>query len=74
MDRASADAVKVADPAMNEASIAAAFEDWWIDSYGMPPGPHARMAHVAFAAHLLELVELMQQSQSRDPVVRGSRG
>jgi hypothetical protein len=59
---------------MNETSIAAAFEDWWIDSYGMPPGPHARMTHVAFAAHLLELVELMQPSQSRDPVVRGSRG
>lgn len=69
MDCASADPVQIANPAMNEASIAAAFEDWWIDSYGMPPGPHARITHVAFAAHLLELVELMQPSQNTDATV-----
>jgi hypothetical protein len=44
---------------MNEISIRAAFEDWWRDSYGRPPAPHAVMTHVAFAAHLLTLLELM---------------
>lgn len=45
---------------MNRESIAAAFEDWWRDSYGTPPGTHAKMTHVAFGEHLLQLVELMQ--------------
>jgi hypothetical protein len=45
---------------MNETSIAAAFEDWWIDSYGRPPATHARMTHIAFAKHLLELTELIK--------------
>jgi hypothetical protein len=43
---------------MNESSIRAAFEDWWRDSYGMPPGTHAVMTHTAFAAYLLTLLEL----------------
>ena len=43
---------------MNETSIRAAFEQWWRDSYGMPPGVHAVMTHTAFAAYLLELLEL----------------
>lgn len=45
---------------MNRESIAAAFEDWWQESYGMPPGTHARMTHTAFGEHLLQLVELIQ--------------
>jgi hypothetical protein len=44
---------------MNETTIKAAFSDWWRDSYGVPPGPHAVMTHVAFAAYLLTLLELM---------------
>lgn len=43
---------------MNETSLRAAFEEWWRDSYGVPPGPHAVMTHVAFAAHLLQLLEI----------------
>jgi hypothetical protein len=45
---------------MNETSIRAAFEDWWRDSYGRSPGTHAVMTHVAFAAHMLRLVELLE--------------
>lgn len=25
------------------------FAQWWAESYGSLPGPHARMTHVAFA-------------------------
>ncbi len=42
---------------MNETAIRAAFEEWWRDSYGVPPGPHAVMTHVAFTAYLLQLLE-----------------
>jgi hypothetical protein len=49
---------------MNEISIRAAFEEWWRDSYGIPPGPHAVMTHVAFTAHLLTLLELMSDDPS----------
>jgi hypothetical protein len=49
---------------MNETTIRAAFEDWWRDSYSRPPGPHVVMTHVAFAAHLLTLLELMND----DPI------
>lgn len=48
---------------MNETSLNAAFEDWWRDSYGMPPGKHAVMTHVAFAAHVLQLLELMSPKE-----------
>ena len=43
---------------MNEESVKAAFEEWWRDSYGRPPGTHAVMTHTAFAIHLLKLLEL----------------
>jgi len=49
---------------MNETSIRAAFDEWWRDSYGMPPGTHAVMTHVAFAAHLMALLELMQDESN----------
>jgi hypothetical protein len=45
---------------MDEAIIKATFEDWWRDSYKVPPGTHAVMTHVAFAAYVLALQELMK--------------
>jgi hypothetical protein len=32
----------------------AAFRQWWQESYGLPPGNHAVMTHVAFARHVLQ--------------------
>jgi len=51
---------------MNSTSIKAAFDAWWRDSYGVPPGTHAVMTHVAFAEHILKLVELMEEETDRD--------
>jgi len=48
---------------MNELTIKAAFVDWWRESYGIAPGNHAVMTHVAFAAHMLDLMELMQDAE-----------
>jgi len=31
-----------------------AFRKWWQDSYGLPPGTHAVMTHVAWGEHLLQ--------------------
>jgi len=53
---------------MNEATIKVAFEEWWRDSYGVPPGTHAVMTHTAFAAHLLALLELMNEDTSAESV------
>lgn len=44
---------------MNSETIEIAFKEWWRDSYGMPPGPHAVMTHRAFAEHLLKLLEFI---------------
>ena len=30
-----------------------AFRQWWQESYGVPPGPHAVMTHVAWAQHMM---------------------
>lgn len=49
---------------MNELTIKAAFEEWWRDSYGIPPGTHAVMTHVSFAAHILKLMEMMQEKDA----------
>lgn len=49
---------------MDEATIKVAFEEWWRDSYGVPPGTHAVMTHVAFAAYLLSLMELMRDERN----------
>lgn len=46
---------------MNTTSIEAAFKEWWRDSYGLPPMTHAVMTHVAFAEHLLRLLELTEE-------------
>ena len=43
---------------MNEPAIKAAFVEWWRDSYGVPPGTHAVMTHVAFAEYVLKLMKL----------------
>lgn len=51
---------------MNETSIKAAFEEWWLESYGTPVGNHAVMTHTAFASHILSLVELLQPSTTED--------
>lgn len=53
---------------MNEVTIKVAFEEWWRDSYGVPPGTHAVMTHTAFAAHLLALLELMNEDTSAESV------
>ncbi len=46
---------------MNEASLRVAFDEWWRESYGIPPGPHAVMTHVSFTQHILQLLDLMQE-------------
>ena len=45
---------------MDPAVIETAFRDWWIDSYNRPPTAQAVMTHVAFTAHMLELIELLE--------------
>jgi hypothetical protein len=37
----------------------AAFRAWWQESYGLPPGPHAVMTHVAWGEHLLQQPPMM---------------
>ena len=49
---------------MNSTSIEAAFREWWIDSYGVLPGTHAVMTHVAFTKHILELLELLKDESN----------
>lgn len=45
---------------MNQTTLEIAFKEWWEASYGRPPGTHAVMTHVAFAEHLLQLLELLE--------------
>lgn len=47
-------------PPMDTAQIEAAFREWWEESYKRPPAPHAVMTHVAFAEHMLQLIELLE--------------
>ena len=42
---------------MNQAALEAAFKEWWEASYWRPPGTHAVMTHVAFAAFILKQME-----------------
>lgn len=51
---------------MNETSIQATFDEWWRESYGRPPAGHAVMTHVAFASHILQLLELMQPTATNE--------
>jgi hypothetical protein len=45
---------------MDAILIEAAFRDWWEESYKRPPNAQATMTHVAFAEHMLRLVELLE--------------
>ena len=45
---------------MDATQIETAFRDWWEDSYKRPPNAQAVMTHVAFAEHMLELIELIE--------------
>ena len=45
---------------MNATSIEAAFRDWWEESYKRPPNAQAVMTHVAFAEHMLQVIELLE--------------
>jgi hypothetical protein len=45
---------------MNAISIEAAFREWWEESYKRPPAPHAVMTHVAFAAYMFSLMEMLE--------------
>ncbi|MCJ7558293.1 MAG: hypothetical protein MUP90_15460 [Gammaproteobacteria bacterium] len=40
--------------------IELAFRDWWQESYKRPPNAQAVMTHVAFAKHVLQLIELLE--------------
>ena len=40
--------------------IELAFRDWWEESYKRPPNAQAVMTHVAFAKHVLQLIELLE--------------
>jgi hypothetical protein len=40
--------------------IELAFHDWWLDSYKRPPTAQALMTHVAFAKHMLQIIELVE--------------
>lgn len=51
---------------MTNESITQAFIEWWQESYGRPPAPHALMTHAAFGAHLLQLAELLREAPSGD--------
>lgn len=53
---------------MNRESIDACFEEWWRESYGVPPSLQGRMTHVAFGEHLLQLMELMQPAATTPEV------
>ena len=44
--------------------IELAFRDWWAESYKRPPNAQATMTHVAFATHILALLELTQDVQT----------
>lgn len=50
---------------MIENEIEAAFIKWWQESYGRPPGSHAVMTHVSFAAHLVELIKLDEDTSAK---------
>lgn len=38
----------------NSISIEDFFKEWWISSYGIPPGKHAVMTHVQFVQDFME--------------------
>lgn len=38
---------------MDRVAVEQSFRKWWQESYGLPPGPHAVMTHVAWVEHVL---------------------
>jgi len=47
---------------MTDIQIEMAFEDWWRESYpAAPANKQAVSSHVAFASHVLALVELLRE-------------
>lgn len=48
---------------MNPAEIEEAFRSWWLDSYKRPPNVQTTMTHVAFAEHLLALIDTIELSK-----------
>ena len=45
---------------MDIIEIEAAFRDWWEESYKRPPNAQAVMTHVAFAAYMFLLMEMLE--------------
>lgn len=41
----------------------AAFRKWWQESYGLPPGSHAVMTHVAWGEHILSQLPMPTSEQ-----------
>jgi hypothetical protein len=55
---------------MNAISIEAAFRDWWEKSYKCkwsPPNAQEVMTHVAFAEHMLQLIEFLPAEYQPKP-------
>ena len=47
---------------MTDAQIEMAFEDWWRNSFPMAPAnKQSAASHVAFASHVLALVQMLQE-------------
>lgn len=39
-----------------DTELAELFQQWWLESYPIPPGNPAKMTHVAWARHLLNKI------------------
>ena len=51
---------------MTDEQIQLAFLDWWKESFPMAPAnKQAASTHVAFASHVLSLVELFQEYENK---------
>jgi hypothetical protein len=50
---------------MDTTEIEAAFRDWWEESYKRPPNAQAVMTHVAFAAYMFQLMEMLEVEAAR---------
>jgi hypothetical protein len=52
---------------MTNEQLTAAFKDWWGESFPMAcPSPKTVETHVAFAAHVLELVSVLAEYKEFD--------
>lgn len=48
---------------MDSTDITEAFRQWWLDSYKRPPNAQTVMTHVAFAEHLLTLIDTIERTK-----------